>query len=105
MRNRNLLIYGTALLILGCAGNDDNSNKLDADGAPPQSDGLSCPEARDCRGRACGPDPVCSVSCGSCSAGTCNALGTCRAEPTCDPACVAGERCKNGFCVKPEGCS
>jgi len=32
----------------------------------------------DCQGRECGPDPVCSTSCGTCTEGTCDADGQCQ---------------------------
>jgi hypothetical protein len=40
--------------------------------------GPVCPRDRDCTGRACGLDPVCKESCGTCSGSlTCNASGRC----------------------------
>jgi len=77
---------------------------------------LVCPGdcVPDCTGRACGSDPVCGLSCGSCVTGTCSATGTCDGcEPQCtgrecgaDPqcgvscgACTFGEACDgNGHC-------
>lgn len=34
-----------------------------------------------CGGRTCGPDPVCGMSCGTCSSGTCSAAGQCEGGP------------------------
>ncbi|MBW1809632.1 MAG: hypothetical protein JRJ87_15665 [Deltaproteobacteria bacterium] len=63
----------------------------------------------DCAGRACGSDPLCGVSCGSCPAGqTCDAQGKCVCVPNCsglecgpDPVC--GTSC--GSCPADHECN
>lgn len=63
----------------------------------------------DCSGRQCGPDPVCSQSCGSCPSGhACNPAGQCVCQPACsdrecgpDPVC--GESC--GSCPPGHACT
>ncbi len=55
-----------------------------------------CPAVKDCRGRFCGPDPVCGVSCGTCQgADTCNAAGVC-VPP--GPDCPADKACGQRVC-------
>lgn len=74
----------------------------------------------DCTGRTCGLDPVCGVSCGTCSTGeTCDAdVGqcqpvcvpdcsgrTCGVDPICGVSCGecgAGEACTDGGVCKAE---
>ena len=48
-----------------------------ADCAALDTTGCSSACTPDCSGRACGPDPTCGVSCGTCTEGTCNAQGQC----------------------------
>ncbi len=51
-----------------------------------------------CTGIECGPDPVCGVSCGTCSQGVCTAAGQCEGEGQCVPAtCTSlGISCGSG---------
>lgn len=42
-----------------------------------------------CAGRSCGPDPLCGVSCGTCSDGTCNGAGQCEAGPSGGPQIIS----------------
>lgn len=106
---------------LDLCGND----KCDT-GETNQSCPLDCVCVRDCTGRVCGPDPVCSQSCGTCDADkNCNASGACVAKvPRCpgakdctglvcglDPVCGVscgtcdvGNECKLGVCV-PSSCA
>jgi hypothetical protein len=63
------LVVG-ALALGGCpsgpSGMADAGGVLGPDGCVPA-----------CGGRTCGPDPICGVSCGSCTGGVCGADGTC----------------------------
>lgn len=63
----------------------------DPGGDPGQDPGVPvCPAAKDCTGRACGPDPVCGMSCGTCVAwATCNTSGQCIDEGGCGANCGA----------------
>ncbi|MEL6179429.1 MAG: hypothetical protein AAFS10_10770, partial [Myxococcota bacterium] len=48
----------------------------------------------DCANRACGPDPLCGVSCGDCAEGACDAAGQCTEGPLCgNGARDPGELC------------
>jgi formylglycine-generating enzyme required for sulfatase activity len=77
--------------------------------------GLSCPEAKYCTVRDCGPDPVCGESCGTCPSGkTCNngKCGGCRVDAAppsiqCGPSPtgIGGDMCQvpaGSFCM---GCN
>ncbi|MBN1770828.1 MAG: hypothetical protein JXB32_06200 [Deltaproteobacteria bacterium] len=83
---RNYLVLGGIMLlgavVLSVACGDDDS-------------GVSCPAARDCTGRVCGPDPICMTSCGDCPGGqTCDAAsGTCICTPNC-----SGRECGDDGC-------
>ena len=56
----------------------------------------SCPDDSDCSAAACGPDPVCGVSCGSClSSEACSADGQC--EPI-GAACPEIADCSDREC-------
>ncbi len=66
----------------------------------------------DCSGRQCGPDPVCSESCGSCPQGhACSADGRCVCQPDCsgrecgpDPVCGADcGSCPPSMACNPAG--
>jgi len=66
----------------------------------------------DCGNRICGPDPVCSQSCGTCKSGErCDADGQCQ-EDSCVPECinlecgpdpVCSQSC--GTCTAPDTCN
>ncbi|MEM6732800.1 MAG: hypothetical protein AAF658_14675, partial [Myxococcota bacterium] len=71
-----------------------------------QTVGDSCPEQADCSGRACGPDPVCGTSCGTCD-DEANAVCTLSAQCGCEPfdSCSAALAAANVECgVVPDGC-
>jgi hypothetical protein len=62
-----------------------------AGGAVWCSVGLTASCTPSCGGRACGPDPTCGTSCGTCAAGdTCDGAGHC--QTACTPAC-SGREC------------
>ncbi|MFH1807867.1 MAG: vWA domain-containing protein [Pseudomonadota bacterium] len=51
-----------------------------------------------CSGRVCGTDPVCGISCGTCSSGTCNASGQCESSTDGGPSCPASRDCSGRVC-------
>lgn len=79
--------------------------------------GCGTPCTPDCSGVACGPDPICGISCGSCSAGVC-VDGVCRTDLSCpedrdctgracgpDPVCsVSCGTCTTGSCNSAGQC-
>jgi hypothetical protein len=76
--------------------------KVIADAGGPFNPSSGCPDAKDCTGRACGPDPVCSESCGQCEQGyVCNEDGKCVYSPSCgNGQCDLGET----YCNCPSDC-
>ena len=56
-----------------------------------------CGCEKDCTGLACGPDPVCGESCGTCDTGEDCVSGACRCGGT-GPDCGAGETCCGSEC-------
>ena len=75
------------------------------------SDVETCPQGADCSGLQCGPDPICSTSCGSCRGndecrdGQCVCLPSCASRECgsdgCDSTCgdcEQGEFCADGVC-------
>jgi hypothetical protein len=69
-----------------------------------------------CSNRACGPDPACGRSCGTCATGMCNEDGRCADEPCakdcsgrrCGPDPVCGQSCgtcTSGTCNDDGQCS
>ena len=79
----------------------------------------ACPETKDCRGRRCGPDPVCGLSCGDCACTDVCVDGACsyRMGQACGENCCFGNRtcyqgsyccdnallCGNGCCAPSFG--
>jgi len=76
--------------------------KVIADAGGPFNPSSRCPDAKDCTGRECGPDPVCGESCGQCEQGyVCNEDGKCVYSPSCgNGRCDPGET----YCNCPSDC-
>ena len=60
----------------GNGGHDTGNNTQDSNCDP------------DCFARECGPDPVCGISCGTCTQGVCTASGACHVEQGGDPPSI-----------------
>lgn len=102
-------MFLSALLAVGCANGEPSTEDGSAEAWAAVEAGECTP---DCSGRTCGLDPICGVSCGTCSSSeTCNAdVGQC--EPVCVPDCsgrtcgldpICGVSC--GACGSGESCS
>lgn len=88
---RNLIsgLLLSTLLVAGCAVGEPSSEDGAAEAWAAVEAGTCTP---DCSGRTCGLDPICGVSCGTCSSNeTCDTdVGQC--EPLCVPDCT-GRTC------------
>lgn len=61
-----------------------------------EADPVACPADGDCSALSCGPDPVCSTSCGTCSPdASCNAAGACEMIGS---ACPDAADCSGRVC-------
>lgn len=92
------ILFGAFIFMtIGCQGNgsaptfDTNTSETSSDGGADvisPNDGTitdAAPECdKDCTNRVCGPDPVCGLSCGTCSKGNCTSIGQC-AQQACKP--------------------
>ena len=79
VKARSLLTLLCLLLLVGGGCGD-----LDGFATGEQPGEPSCPDESDCSAQECGPDPVCGLSCGTCSDGdSCTEAGVCCQPKTC----------------------
>ncbi len=79
VKERGEVCDGAALDGASCASLGMGSGTLRCRADCTAYDATACTDycAQDCGGRQCGPDPVCHLSCGSCSVGICTSAGRC----------------------------